>query len=439
MNRNLAKSLAAFFGPVKAGVGFIPSHAEYKRQRLSRQLAIVAFTVCTFYILLDLNSGIYYTWPYQGTCAILLLSSYTLSRLGKFNAGNFLLGVSINLTVFIFSSSEELWAGLSMLYIATCMGALAVFGYEGRKKALGFIGLSIALFILQLVLDIQFIPRVQHDEKYLVSNYVINFFTCLVSSLLIIYSMVKFNYRTESSLRANEEKMEAQNRELMKINSELDRFVYSTSHDLRAPLTSAQGLISIIEMTDDMEEIRKCISMMKGRIENLDKFITDIAQYARNSRADIIPAKVQIKKAVREVLESLSFYPGASEVRTELFIPDDLSLHTDATRLRMALTNLVSNCFKYRDTLKKERFVKINAHTVGNQVEIQIEDNGIGIPKEHLSRVFEMFFQAHEKSVGSGLGLYIVKETIDKLKGSVQVKSEMAQGTRFTILLPAEI
>jgi signal transduction histidine kinase len=436
---NPIRRLAGLFRSGKARVEFIPSHAQYKRQRLSRQLALVAFTVCTLYILLDLYTGIYYTWPYEGACAILLLFSYILSRLGKFNTSNILLGISINLTVFVFSSSEELWAGLSMLYIAVCIGALAVFGYERRKTALAFIGMSIGLFILQLVSGIEFIPRVQHAEQYLVSNYVVNFFTCLVSSLLIIYSMVKINYRTESSLRSNEEKMEAQNRELMKINSELDRFVYSTSHDLRAPLSSTHGLIQIIEMTEDREEIRKCVAMLKGRIESLDKFIIDIAQYARNSQSEVTPSHVPIKKAVREVLESLGFYPGASEVRTELSIPDDLALHTDATRLRMVLTNLVSNGFKYRDVNKKERFLKISANGIGNQVEIQIEDNGIGIPQEYLNRIFDMFFQAHEKSVGSGLGLYIVKETVEKLRGTIGVKSEVGQGTHFTVTLPSQI
>lgn len=439
MNKDRIRRLAALFHTGKARTEFIPSHAQYKRQRLSRQLALVACAVCSLYILLDLNSGIYYTWPYEGACAILLLASYVLSRLGKFNTSNFLLGISINLTVFIFSSSEELWAGLSMLYIAVCIGALAVFGYEGRKKALGFIGMSICLFILQLVSGVEFIPRVQHAEQYLVGNYVVNFFTCLISSLLIIYSMVKINYRTESSLRANEEKMEGQNRELMKINSELDRFVYSTSHDLRAPLSSARGLIQIMEMTNDLEEIRNCIAMMKGRIENLDKFITDIAHYARNSRSEVSASQVSLKKTVREVLESLSFYPGAPEVRTELSIPDDLALYTDATRLRMVLANLVSNGFKYRDESKKERFLKISAIALGSQLEIQVEDNGIGIPKEHLVRIFDMFFQAHEKSVGSGLGLYIVKETVEKLQGTIGVRSEVGQSTRFTVTLPLRI
>jgi len=299
------------------------------------------------------------------------------------------------------------------------------------------VGFSVMLFFASIYNKHSFIPHLIGAEKYAQMNLIINFLICVLGCTLIIYFLVKVNYRSENELKENERKILIQNQELTKINGELDRFVYSTSHDLRAPLSSIQGLINLSEMTDTLPEIKQYIGMMKDRVENLDKFINDISDYARNSRLEIVKTKIQLRKALRDTLENLRFYPDSEKIRVELNVPDDLFILSDATRLQMIFTNLISNCFKYHDRTKEDCFISIEgSQPSSSMIELEIRDNGIGIPADLLPKIFEMFFQAHEQSKGSGLGLYIVKETLDKLGGTVIAKSETKKGSLFVIQLP---
>jgi signal transduction histidine kinase len=104
--------------------------------------------------------------------------------------------------------------------------------------------------------------------------------------------------------------------------------------------------------------------------------------------------------------------------------------------LKTILYNLIGNAFKYNDPLKEEQVVTITASRNNQLFNISIEDNGVGIEKAHLPRIFEMFFRASEKSQGSGLGLYIVKETLNKLNGKIEVQSALKVGTIFNIEVP---
>jgi signal transduction histidine kinase len=416
---------------------FILSRSEYKRIILVGQLCLITFTVVTAYFIYDLLMGITYAWPYQLGCSVLTFISWLLNRNKKYVAAKLLFGFTVNVTLFLFSSIEPVQTGIFIFYIATSLGAFAIFGFEEKGKAFLFVGISILLFILSLTVDLKIMPTVTLREEYILINVIINFVVCTLSSCLIIYFLINLNHHTESALRQNEAKITDQNRELIKINGELDRFVYSTSHDLRAPLSSVQGLIHLTEMSESLPEIKSYIGMMKERVIHLDKFITDISDYSRNSRVEIAQSKIQIKKAVRDSLENLRFYPGSNNVKVELHVPDDLFIISDETRLQMVLSNLISNSFKYRNANGQEPFVNIMAKTISSAtIQIAISDNGIGIPAAHLPRIFDMFFQAHENSKGSGLGLYIVKETIQKIKGTISVESQDGKGTQFIIRLP---
>lgn len=419
---------------------FILSNTQYKRVLLTGQLCLIAFTASILYIVFDLASGIYYSWPYQSACAGLILIGWWLNRKHKPVVGNMVLGIGINLTVYLFSSVEQISTGLFMFYIMIAVSAFAVFGYEDRGKAFFIAGLSIVFFFLTLFTTLNILPQEARSETYTRINLVFNFLVSIVSSVLILNFMLKIHHRSEGALKKNERKIRSQNDELTKINSELDRFVYSTSHDLRAPLSSIRGLIQLTEREKNVDEIRHYISLMKTRINNLDKFITDISDYSRNSRTEIVRTRLQVRNVVRHVLEDLSFYPGSESVNVEVNVADDVFISSDITRLQMVIGNLVSNAFKYYDPAKEERFIKISAQAQprqeGDTLAIVIEDNGIGISPDYAPRIFDMFFQAHEKSTGSGLGLYIVKETVEKLGGTIAVDSAVDKGSQFTIRLP---
>jgi signal transduction histidine kinase len=415
---------------------FILSHSQFKRILLTGQLSLLTFTVCLGYLLFDLTNGIYYAWPYQAICSVLSLTSFIANRKSYHTEAKVILGLTVNFTIFIFASSEPAYTGLYTIYIPICLGALAAFGLEERKWAAFFISLSLVLCAISLFGDLQFLPDINENPEYISFNFTANLFTSTSASVLILYFLISVNNRAELMLLENERQLVKKNEELTKLNAELDRFVYSSSHDLRAPLTSVLGLIQLTDLSNDPDEMKSYTRLMRNRIEDLDKFIREISDYSRNTRLEIHSAEVNIKKIVREVLESLRFFPGSEQVEVKLDIGEELTLTSDPTRIKMVLSNLVSNSFKYRDPRKNDSYILIQSRNDSSNTILEIADNGIGIPEETLPRVFEMFFQAHEQSVGSGLGLYIVKETVEKLGGTIEAESASGKGSTFRIYLP---
>src|SRR5690606_1104092 len=234
-----------------------------------------------------------------------------------------------------------------------------------------------------------------------------------------------------------EQQIRLQNELLAKANDELDRFVYSASHDLRAPLSSLLGLISIAEKTDSKDEIMLCLEMMKKRVGTMEGFIKEITDYSRNSRLRVERQPVEVRALVQEVVDNLKYTRGAEKIKIEIEAAPDLIFNTDPSRLKVVLNNLIANAIKYHDLTKETPFIKLKAKSNGETNIIKVSDNGQGIPKEHMDQIFNMFYRASENSEGSGLGLYIVKETLAKLVGTIHVESEMYKGSSFRVELPA--
>ncbi|MEQ8423168.1 MAG: HAMP domain-containing sensor histidine kinase, partial [Cyclobacteriaceae bacterium] len=146
--------------------------------------------------------------------------------------------------------------------------------------------------------------------------------------------------------------------------------------------------------------------------------------------------KIKLKELLDEVISDLSFGDGPVKIKFKTNITEDISLLTDPSRLRVVLNNIVSNCIKYSNPKADMPNVNIHYARNGEKHRIDIQDNGIGIGENHLEKIFDMFYRASETSRGSGLGLYIVKETMNKLRGAVRVNSKLGEGTTFQIELP---
>jgi signal transduction histidine kinase len=411
-----------------------PPH--YKRVLLTGQLCLITMALSVIYLVSDLVNGNPYPLPFQTGCAALAFVSFLLNRHGRFTAAKLLLGLTVNLTVFLFASSKPLETGLYAYFITISLGAMVTFGYEERYKAAFFVLLSTTLFVISLFGRISILPVVYYSQEYLQWKTLLNFIGAGWTSVGILYFLVSIHYRSESVLIRSEKEIRHKNIELTDLNNNLDRFVYGTSHDLRSPLSSLRGLIQLTEMTDDLKEVRSCTAEMKKRIDHLEKFIRDIADYSRNRSQGVQAQPIHLRKLLVEALENLRYFPGASELLISLEVPEELVIIGDHFRLQVVLNNLLSNAFKYRDPSKEKSFVILRAEVAATDLVITVEDNGLGIPETHIGKIFDMYVRAHETSHGSGLGLYIVKETVEKLGGKIEVASEVLSGTRFTITIP---
>jgi len=415
---------------------FILSYTEYKRVLLTGQLCAIAFFFGVGYFLLDLYYEVYHGLIYEIAFIAITAVSFVLNRLKYFSTAKILLGIAVNLIVFLFNQVEPNEVGLYMFYIPAALGAMAAFGYEERAKSLIMLLLPIGLFLTGQITDFTIIDKAYHRSDLDQINLITNFACALAASVLIIYYLISINFRSEKSLRENEKQISNKNTELTRLNTELDQFVYSTSHDLMAPLSSVRGLIHLSRVTTDTKELRELIEMMDGRVDDLQKFIRDISDYSRNTRLDIQKRKVAVSKLIRSILENLRSHPHTEKVKIELDVPAELVIYSDPSRLQIVLGNLLSNAIKYMDPAKEKPMIKISATLRKSHIRLIVQDNGLGISSQHIQKIFDMFYQANEKAEGSGLGLYIVKQTVEKLNGTILAASEYTLGSTFTVVIP---
>jgi signal transduction histidine kinase len=400
-------------------------------------LSLIAIAVSLFYLIynriyaVEDNYIAYYFLLIGGT------TSLWLNRNGKHFPAKIVFLTVTNIIVFLFSSQSDFKTDTHFYYLIISISAFALFGYEERWMAFVVAIISIALFAVTFVTGFSPLPDAGYPEHYIRSNQVFNFIIGSSAASMIVYVLVKVNYLSEEALRRKQKEMRLQNQALAKANRELDRFVYSASHDLRAPLTSILGLTNIARQSRDPKEIDQCLDMIASRAHRLDDFIHDIIDFSRNSRTAVRNEEVPVKETINHVLESLKHTAVASPIHFELDILNDLSWRTDAGRLNVILNNLIGNAIKYHDPSKDKSVIKIQALKSNDRYELTVNDNGIGIDIEHQPRIFDMFYRASERSKGSGLGLFIVKETVDKLQGSIILQSQPGEGSTFTIVLPA--
>jgi PAS domain S-box-containing protein len=223
--------------------------------------------------------------------------------------------------------------------------------------------------------------------------------------------------------------------ELLNTNFELDSFVYKASHDLKAPLRSVMGLIKLakLEMKDDTQQMY--LEMMNKSVHSLDSFIKDLTLFSRNNRLDIEAKLILFDALVDEVVNNLIFLENAHKVKIHKNIDIKSEFYSDVTRISTILNNLISNALKYH-RFENNSYINILIEANEDRARIVVEDNGAGIDPLYVDRIFDMFYRASESSYGSGLGLYIVKNAVSKLHGTIEVESVLNEGTKFKVIIP---
>lgn len=230
--------------------------------------------------------------------------------------------------------------------------------------------------------------------------------------------------------------IEKQN-ELEKAYVELDKFVYSASHDLRSPLMSILGIIKLAKLEQDHSQTEQYFGMIEDSVHRLDEFIKNIISYYKNSRIENDVTQVDLRKLVAEIVESNRYQEMATGIHFDLRVEDTEPFYTDALKLNIIFSNLVSNAIKYQDPVKSNKSIVVSIVVQNNVAKIEIGDNGIGIAHQEQDNIFKMFFRATNHNFGSGLGLYIVKDAVTRLNGKIMVDSEVGRGTTFKIEIPS--
>ncbi len=233
-----------------------------------------------------------------------------------------------------------------------------------------------------------------------------------------------------------EESITSKNQELEKTNQELDRFVYSVSHDLRSPLLSIKGLLNLMhDLTEPQPQMRELLTMALKSVHRLDDTIKEILEYSRNARLDISSERFDVASMVQDIFDDHA-HISQKKMAFHLKLDGDPLVCSDSSRVHTLLRNLIGNAVKYRRTDETAPYVHVHIHHAAKEMTIRIEDNGEGITEVSQPKIFDMFYRGSNTGTGTGLGLYICKQIVLKLNGSITLASTPGKGSIFTVHFP---
>jgi signal transduction histidine kinase len=227
-------------------------------------------------------------------------------------------------------------------------------------------------------------------------------------------------------------------KELIAAYKDLDRFVYSVSHDLRSPLMGILAIAQLIEKEQNLKEIHTLIYYVQKNVGKLDEFIKNLLEYYRVKRGELTLRPIRFQKIIDDLSAMYVADTLIQRIKLDVKVEQSGEFVSDPMVIMVVLQNLLSNAIKYQKENGVDRFVKLNADIRNNMAVIRVEDNGIGIEAEYQDKVFDMFFRASSQGLGSGIGLYNTKHALDKLDGSIKLHSVLGEGSLFEVTIPGK-
>lgn len=224
-------------------------------------------------------------------------------------------------------------------------------------------------------------------------------------------------------------------RELMETNQELDTFFYKASHDLKGPLASVMGIVNLARIENEGKEHQTpYFDLIEKSVKRLDRTLMDLIELARTRKGSAKKSLISIKPLIEEIIKSLEHLMGFDRIEFRFDLDPDMEILADKVLLLSVFQNLIHNSINYSTSSKP--YIMISGHRKGDHYEFVVADNGSGIPDRIKDKVFGMFYRGNPDSGGSGLGLFIVKNALDKMNGTIRLESVENEGTSFYLTIP---
>ncbi|MFH1061474.1 MAG: HAMP domain-containing sensor histidine kinase [Candidatus Omnitrophota bacterium] len=275
----------------------------------------------------------------------------------------------------------------------------------------------------------------------------------LAESLNLITEQLIFNV---DELESKAILLERTNRALEELNNTKDKFISIISHELRAPLINIKQCVSMLlegHFGVPVPQQNESLLMIKNNSERLIAMISDLLDVGKLNSRQLNYSQVNIQDLINDAISTVSHWCKSKDIKISLRgLTKEMQVYADYERIRQVCTNLLSNAIKYTRPrgaivitvrMLKEKLMESQLHEFNKQpfVEIEVKDNGIGIAKEDLEKIFERFVQIKNPDFtnslnSTGLGLSIVKEIVEMHGGSITVKSILDKGSYFTVSLP---
>ncbi len=225
-------------------------------------------------------------------------------------------------------------------------------------------------------------------------------------------------------------------KELSKLNLQMEKFLYSTSHDLRSPITTILGLVNLLRIETKDNTVLEYVSKIEMSANKLDKTIKDIMTFSRTAYQRIRSEHIDFESILWKVWHSFESEQAFRKINITIKMNGDNPFYSDMQRIEIIFDKILTNTIHFYDANKVSPFINIQISISDELAQIEFIDNGIGIGRTYLDHIFTMFYKASHLSRGAGLGLFIVKETTAQLKGKIKVESEIGFGSVFSITIP---
>lgn len=230
--------------------------------------------------------------------------------------------------------------------------------------------------------------------------------------------------------------LEQKNRALTQANAELERFIYSASHDLRAPIVSIKGVVQLAQMESLGEKEAGYFSMIEKSANKLDEFVQNIIHYYQNAKSDVENHALDFNTFIPQLIDNYKGYEGADRMEIRFTVNSTGPFYCDDYRCKIVLGNLISNAIKFRDVTKQASILDIEVIQNNEKALVKMTDNGLGIQPEDLLMMEELFAGKSDKAPGTGVGMYLIKEAVQKLGGKISVSSVFKDHAKFIIEIP---
>ena len=218
-------------------------------------------------------------------------------------------------------------------------------------------------------------------------------------------------------------------------NSELDTFIYRASHDLRGPISSLMGLYNVVKIDIKDDISLQYFDLYNNQVTRLNNIVLALIKLTNIRESPIQKQLISFDKIIKTCINSFNFLPNYKNIDFKIKLDQGLKYYCDETLINTIISNLLENSIKF-SRIDIEAKIEIRIIENINSLQIEVNDNGVGIDKKLQSKIFNMFYRAHVSSTGSGLGLYLLKNAVEKLSGEIIVSSEVGKGSSFVIELP---
>jgi two-component system sensor histidine kinase/response regulator len=228
------------------------------------------------------------------------------------------------------------------------------------------------------------------------------------------------------------------NEELRKAYSELDKFAYSVSHDIRGPLSGILGAINVAREIYDINEMKEMLFLMEKSLKKLDTYILSMHDYYSLQRGELRITEVDFNQLAQELRDIYRMVADTNNISFIITVDQREPFRSDIVPLKLVLNNLLSNAFKYQNKTTDDKKVELTMLVHRGTLQIEVKDTGIGILGNHIGEIFNLFYRASSQEAGSGFGLYNVKSALLKLNGHIEVNSALNKGTTFKVSIPTK-